>query len=388
MEIVTHAREMAEAEGRYAEAATFDTFAENDVWTTTEESPDHSISRLIKNADECVQEWNIEDLWQTRSILMVHSLEGEFKSIFAYQVAEALATGSPLLRRWNAPAARRVGILQTEMSDLQVGKRLKQMYSDGRIPANLIVSNEWLQTQLRAKFGPDEKFKVIHRWLLDEGIDVLIWDTINSVLCSCGNPNTEEATNRFYEFLNLLPARSSLAVRHDGKPSKDSLQRAGNQKVRGSNAHVEIASAVVHLQRPDKRSCEVTLDVGKLRHGLSPAPFKCWFEQKSMRLSPVPPIVALLEERPLSREQLNAGLLDRFGIKERTADKQVAEMGTLISRSAAGHERMLELNRSANPDPDSDEGNWWSLLKTAPVKIAEPAPHPLTVCNLPELAAV
>ena len=354
------------------------------LWTTLQDSPNHSIARIIKSAEECPQAWHIEDLWQPRTIMMVHSLEGEFKSIFAYQVAEALATGQPLLRKWKVPAALRVGVLQTEMADMQVGNRLSKMYSDGRIPSNLVVSDEGLMTRIRMERYPEDKFGVIHNWIIREGIEVLVWDTINSILASCGNPNSEEAANQFYERLNSLPHQSSLVVRHDGKPSKDSENRASNQKIRGSNLHAEVASAIVHLSRPDKRKSEVSLEIGKLRHDSVPDPLPCWFDGGTMRLTPLPPPVVFLESGAMTRDRLYLNLLERFRIKERTADDQLKRLRKdgLLTAKSEGHERVWVLKREANPECDSPDAQWWSMLRSAPPNLADRKAHPPEICEL------
>ncbi len=357
---------------------------QDSLWTTLHDSPNHSITRIIKSAEESPQAWHIEDLWQPRTIMMVHSLEGEFKSIFAYQVAEALATGQPLLRKWKVPAALRVGVLQTEMADMQVGNRLKGMYLDGRIPTNLVVSNEGLMTSIRMQQFAGDKFGVIHNWIVREGIEVLVWDTINSILASCGNPNSEDAANQFYERLNVLPHQSSLVVRHDGKPSKDSENRASNQKIRGSNLHAEVASAIVHLSRPDKRNSEVNVEIGKLRHDSVPEPLPCWFDGGTMRLTPLPPPVVFLESGAMTRDHLYLNLFERFKIKERTADDQLKRLKRdgLLTAKSEGHERVWSINREATPESDSSNAQWWSMLSLEPPNVADHKVHPPEICEL------
>jgi hypothetical protein len=358
------------------------------VWTTIDASPEHSIACLIREAEHYRQVWHIEGLWQPNAIMAVHSLEGEFKSIFAYQTAEALATAQPLLRKWNAPAAVRVGVLQTEMPDNMVGDRLKAMYPDRRIPRNLIVSNEGLTTRIRQCFSAPDKFQVIHNWLIAEDIGVLVWDTINSVLAAYGNPNSEEAAAQFYNQLQLLPLKGALVVRHDSKPSKDTELRRSNQKIRGSNLHAEIASTIISLERPDKRSNKVVFDIGKLRHDAVPEPMECWFDAGSMRLTLLPPAVALLEGDPMTREALNHDLLIRFGLKERTADeltRHLEEDGFLL-RENRGHERVWALNPATVAKPDTPAAIWLPLVNFQPTdKIAEPSIHPQEICDLAEV---
>jgi hypothetical protein len=359
----------------------------DEVWTTVEASPDHSISRIIRSADQYNNVWHLEGLWQPNTFLLVHSLEGEFKSVFAYQVSEALATGQPLLRKWMVSTPKRVGILQTEMPDNMVGDRLKAMYPDGRIPRNLIVSNEGLRAAIRVKFSASEKFQIVHNWLTQEGIQVLVWDTINSMLSVCGNPNTEEAAAQFYDRLQNLPLEGALVVRHDGKPSKDSAGREGNQKVRGSNLHAEIASAIIQMRRPSRRSNRAQIDIGKLRHDTTPEPIECWFDSQAMRLTLLPPPVAALEAGPLTREALNDELHRRFNVGVRTADELVGSLAAeaFLLPTTDGHERLWTLNAAAVSKPETAASVWLPLVDFA-YDIAEPAAYLPEICELAEVA--
>jgi hypothetical protein len=357
----------------------------NEVWTTVEASPDHSIARIIRSADQFRNVWHLEGLWQPNTFLLVHSLEGEFKSVFAYQVSEALATGQPLLRKWKVSTPKRVGVLQTEMPDNMVGDRLKAMYPNGRIPRNLIVSNKGLKTAIRLKFSASEKFKVVDNWLTQEGIQVLVWDTINSMLSACGNPNTEEATAQFYDRLQNLPLEGALVVRHDGKPSKDSAGREGNQKVRGSNLHAEIASAIIQMRRPSRRSNRAQIDIGKLRHDITPEPIECWFDSEAMRLTLLPPPVAALEAGPLTLGALNDELLRRFGLAARTARDLIDRLGAdgYLVATMQGHEKVWALDRAASATPEKPAPAWVPLLKPDSAdKFAEPTTDPHEICQL------
>jgi hypothetical protein len=236
--------------------------------------------------------------------------------------------------------------LQTEMPDNMVGDRLKAMYPDGRIPENLIVSNDALRLSLLHRFSSSDKFLVIHNWLMDEDADVLVWDTINGALASFGNPNSEEATARFYGQLEQLPGSGKLVVRHDGKPSKDNQLRQGNQQIRGSNLHAEIASAVIQIKRPDRRSNRAVIDIGKLRHASVPEPIECWFDAGRMRLtSQSAPVVLLQEAGPLTREALNSSLSTRFGMDRRTADNLLSQLKSakVLIPGMQGHERTWAL---------------------------------------------
>jgi hypothetical protein len=244
------------------------------------------------------------------------------------------------------------------MPDNMVGDRLKTMYPDGKIPRNLIVSNDALRLSLLQKFLPHEKFQAIHKWLMEEEARVLVWDTINGALASFGNPNSEEATARFYADLERLPGSGKLVVRHDGKPSKDSQMRKSNQQIRGSNLHAEIASAVNKNTRPDRRTNQAVIDIGKLRHDVAPEPIECWFDAGKMRLTSQSPPLALLKEEggPLTREALHAALGSRFGIDGRSADSLVKRLGSaeMLLPGMRGHERTWALPQTADKIAQGD----------------------------------
>ena len=324
--------------------------------------PESSVAKLIRHAKETTIPWIIEDLWQDGGIALVHSLEGEFKSVLSYQIAEAIAAGSQLLRLWDVPRARKVGILETEMDDLEVGKRLWSMYPENDWPPNLEVSDGALLQEFRRRTTLADKLECVDRWLKETGVQVLIWDTVNSMLAT-GDPNSEQSVSRFFDAIDRLPTKSTLIVRHDVKPSRDAAQRSSNQLVRGSNRLVEDASLVIHLRRLDKAANKVSMEVGKLRNGPKPDPVELWFDAGTFRLTPLPPIVALLEYGSLSRQDLIAEAQRRFSLKERAVDDHRAKLTGCLDETKEGHQRILSLNHQFKPDPDTEAAKWWKLVR-------------------------
>jgi len=327
-----------------------------------ERPPEHPVARLIRYSKETRVPWIVEGLWQEGGIAIVHSLEEEFKSIFSYQLSDVIAAGTPLLRRWNVPRPRRVGILETEMDDLETGNRLRKMYPREDYPDNLIVSEKSLIDEFRRKQTLGEKFECIERWMKIYEIEILIWDTINSIL-AVGEPNSEVAVSRFFDKLALLPQKGALLIRHDSKPSKENESRGSNQRVRGSNRLVEDASLVIHLKRQDKAQNKVCFTVGKLRTGRKPDPLELWFDAEDFRLTPLPPVAAMLETGAKTRGQLIQLGEERFGLKQRAVDNLISEVRCLTFDSLSGHKSVLRFNPRAVPDAESSAAQWWPLLK-------------------------
>lgn len=326
--------------------------------------PEHSISQLIRRAEETTIPWIVVGLWQEGGIAIVHSLEEEFKSVFSYQMAEAVAYGSPLLRTWEVPKARRVGIFETEMDDLEVGKRLSRMYPRKDFPDKLIVSDGELIQEFRRRTSLETKINCVGQWIQHNGIEILVWDTINSILAAT-DPNSEIGVSRFFDRLALLPLKGVLLVRHDVKPSKDSAYRSSNQLVRGSNRLVEDASLVIHLQRQDKAQHKVRWEVGKLRNAPKPEPQELWFDVGTFRLTPLHPVAALLESGPKTRGELIEEANARFGLKQRAVDAAISEIRPLLFEESEGHKRVFKLNLNATPESTFDLPAWWSRLHHA-----------------------
>lgn len=345
-------------------------------------APDHPLGRLINKSRSTQVPWIITDLWQENGITVVHSLEEEFKSIFSYQMAEAIAAGTPLARVWSVPQKRKVGIFETEMDDLEVGNRFSRMYPDGDYPPNLIPSDECLLKEFRKRPGLEAKFDCLERWMREHQIEILVWDTINSVLAASGDPNSEVALSKFFDRLALLPHKGVLLVRHDCKPTKDSSARNSNQLVRGSNRIVEDASLVLHLQREDKAKNKVRLTVGKLRNGRKPEPREMWFDAGTFRLTPLHPLAALLEAGSQTRPELIERADSRFAIKTRALDEAIAQFRTdsLLLESRNGHKSVLALEYQAIPTENSSARSWWHLLH--PPQPGSPLAHAGEECNL------
>jgi hypothetical protein len=324
---------------------------------------EHSIQKLINHALNNPVHWIIEGLWQEGGIAIVHSLEEEFKSVLAYQMGEAVAAGTPLLRLWDVPKSRRTGFFETEMDDLEMGRRLGIMYPHAGFPEQLVVSNEELLKEFRKRAKMNEKFECLDGWIRSQQLEILVWDTINSTLAAGGDPNSERTGSLFYDMVALLPLKGLLVVRHDIKPSKDTSQRGSNQLVRGTNRLVEEASLVLYLKRKTKASHMVRFEVGKLRNAPKPELMELWFDAGRFGLSLIPPVPALLESGSLTRQELLEQAESRFQLKKRTVDEHRTKLASFLVETMVGHQRVVALDYSAKPDPDSDVARWWPLLK-------------------------
>jgi RecA-family ATPase len=145
----------------------------------------------------------IQGLLNAGDILLLRGTEESFKSVSVVQCAEAIATGTPFLRRWQVCGQRRVGIIETEMHEVKMGQRLSKMFPDGKAPEQVLLMSEdplrkWRREDLAGKF------RVIHDWVCQEDIQVLMIDTANDFFRGLNSPSEERVVAEFFDKLRAL----------------------------------------------------------------------------------------------------------------------------------------------------------------------------------------
>ena len=264
-----------------------------------------SAEELIDLARENPPEPIIDGLLFKGDICLVHGQEESFKSIWVFQMAN-IASGTPLLRRFGVPTPRRVGVIETELHDSQLGERLARMSQNRNPPNNLRILGA--MKEFRAARSMDTRLNLVRNWAQQEGIEVLFLDIASDFFRGQhSNPTDERSVAPFFEQLRDMQLTCAV-VRHDHKPRmEDTGDGNSNNRVRGSGEWKEDPEVVLWLAREDMRTNEVALEVGKLRYGSKPEPMKPWFDAGPFRLTLLPPVVAVLEQGPCTRRDLVAG---------------------------------------------------------------------------------
>lgn len=323
-----------------------------------------SARELIVLAQKQPPQPIIKGLMNTGDILLLHGTEESFKSVFVVQCAEAIASGRAFLRTWPVCGSRRVGIIETEMHPAGMGERLTKMFPDGKAPEHIYFMGESLLKQWRRE-NLAGKFRIIEDWTCDEDIQVLMIDTANDFFRGLDSASEERVVGGFFDRLRDLHLQGRILVRHDRKRREIDDSSHSNEMIRGSSEWKEDPEAIIHLKRVDKRTNEVDMEVGKLRYGVKPEPGKLWFDGGCFRLVPLPPVIAVLESGPITRQEL-ISQCKRFGLSQRAADAQIDENRKFLREGQAGHARTFEIDPSASKTAD-----WSELLqppKTGPVR--------------------
>ena len=302
-----------------------------------------SASDLIRLFREHPPEPIIDGLLCVGDTMLIHGSEESFKSIFVIQIAESICLARPLLRQWNTPTRRRVGIIETEMHPAMLGQRLQKMYPDGHEPERMEFMSEGLLQNWRVQ-NMEGKFRIVEDWIRQNDIEVLMIDTANDFFRGVDNPSVETVAGAFFDRLRNLPVKGRVIVRHDRKQRIDDAGAHSNERIRGSSEFKEDPEAVLSVRRLDKRTHEVELEVGKLRYGRKPEPIRAWFDASCFRLTPIPPAITILETGRRPRQEIVVACNSRFGLSERTTDQMLNEYRPFLREGQDGHNRTFEID--------------------------------------------
>jgi len=304
-----------------------------------------SAADLVKEAAENPPQPVIEDLQYTDDICLVHGLEECFKSMFVLQKAESMALAKPFLRQWQVPQKFRVGIIETELHPAMLGKRLRNMFPKGAMPDNIrFLASEslkqWRREQMKGKLS------LLEKWISDEGIEVLMIDIASDFFRGTDDPNKETAVGEMFDLLRNLPVKAVDLVRHDRKqrPGEDQYVWSSNELISGSGEWKHDPELILYLKRADRRTHEVYFEVGKLRYGSKPEPMDLWFDAGNFRLTPLPPVIAVLTDGPKSREELVRACGWRFHLGHAKVDEMIAHEKPFLGEAQRGHEKVFEID--------------------------------------------
>jgi putative DNA primase/helicase len=206
-----------------------------------------------------------------KGLVMLYATRGTGKTHVALGIAHAAATGSSFLR-WQAPAPRRVLLIDGEMPASALRERLQQLAaaSDGGDNAeklNIIVG-DLVDLGIGNLASPPVQAE-LEPWL--EGIELLILDNLSS-LTTALRENDSDAWSPIQQWLLRLRRRgmSVLIVHHAGK--------GGEQ--RGTSRREDVLDTTINLRRPSDYAAtegarfEVHIEKGRGIHGEQAKPFE------------------------------------------------------------------------------------------------------------------
>jgi hypothetical protein len=201
----------------------------------------------------------------------------------------------------------------------------------------------------------DGKFKLIEDWTKANGIEVIMIDTANDFYRGNEDSSKETSVGAMFDMFRNLPLKARIPVRHDRKRRENDSDGAySNELIRGSGEWKEDPEVILYLRREDRRTHMVYFEVGKLRYGRKPEPVYLWFDAVTFRLTPLPPPIAVLLEKPRSREEIIIECERRFGISQSKTDELLREQAKYVRTTFQGHSKVYEI------DPDHIASAPWA----------------------------
>jgi hypothetical protein len=319
-----------------------------------------SAGNLIQRAKTNPPEPMIEGLLNVGDVMLLHGWEESFKSVIVLQLAENLAAGTPFLRTFNVPVPRTVGVVETEIHEVMLGERLAGMFPDGSAPENLkFLSSSGMKDFRKAK-DVKGKLDYIAQWVKQEAIEVLLIDTVNDFFREAANPSDEATVGGLFDHLRNMVIKARVLVRHDRKKKgEDQYESNSNELIRGSGEWKEDPEVILYVCRQDRRTHAVYFEVGKLRYGRKPEPMTLWFDAQTFRMTPLPPVIAVLESGPATRKELLDAANERFSLGERKTDEMLSEEKRFLRESQQGHQKVFWID----PERVAD-APWGGLLRS------------------------
>lgn len=316
----------------------------------------------------------IENLLYVGNVVLLHGAEESFKSIFIAQFAESLTTAQPFLRTYKIPHPFKVGLVETEIDGAFLGTRLRKMFPSGPPPNLFIASNNALKDFRRA-VNIHKKLLWLREFIDQTHLDILIIDVVNDFFRGDESTSKEQDVGKLFEGLRSMDLKAILLVRHDKKFQYNAAgyePPSSNEHIRGSGEWKEDPELILWLHRLDKRTNDAEMEVGKMRYGRKPEvnPMPMWFDAGTFRMTPLPPLIALLEEGPKTRETLLTEAKQRFQVGQVKLDSYIrkATEAKWVLERQVGHQKEFALDyllaHLAEP--------WGHLLRrpSAPIEIA------------------
>lgn len=184
---------------------------------------------------------------------MIYSPSGVGKSFYVIGIAVAIAGGGEFIG-YNAPKPKKVLYIDGEMSKWQLQTRIKASLSDNNIDMvykNLYIANRELSEYLFPDLGNKEHISYIHKEILSNGYDVVIFDNFSTLALNIEDENSAGSFNPTLELIQELKSSGILPilVHHSNK---------NGGSYRGTTKIEAIFSNIISLEK----SNNVDLSIG------------------------------------------------------------------------------------------------------------------------------
>jgi len=190
-------------------------------------------------------EWLITGLLEIGTIIMVYGPGGVGKSHLLYSIVWSLDQGRPFMY-WNVSKRRTVLLIDTEMPERLIQKRLDGWFESSPPDKAYILSSALFRTVLDTHFKLDkeEHQRILRALILEKDINVVIIDPLAPALDCDENSNND--VGKYMPFLTELRDLGVTVIlsHHSGK-SEDAGQRGASRRRDYLDMSIQLAEAKV-----------------------------------------------------------------------------------------------------------------------------------------------
>jgi hypothetical protein len=209
-------------------------------------------------------QWMIQDIWADKSHGIIAGEPKTRKSYVAIDIALAVATGAPCLGEFSVKQSKPVLMIQEEISDAEMRKRLRYIAESKNLGGKVEISPNGISVNLpdpiplylrnRKQFdlSSSDCLDALTREITEHDIGLVILDPLQMMLGGIDENRASEVRPILQNLLKLKEATGCgiMIVHHYAKASINN-PRLGGQRMLGSQAFHGWVESALYLSKPE-----------------------------------------------------------------------------------------------------------------------------------------
>lgn len=211
-------------------------------------------------------QWMVEGLWSDKSHGIVAGEPKTRKSYVAIDIALSVATGTDCLGYFPVKKAGPVLMVQEEVSDAEMRKRLRYIAASKELGGKVEVNDGAISVRLpepvplflrnRKQFdlSDDDSYRTLEREVKDKDISLLILDPLQLMLGDIDENKSSSVRPMLYNFLQLKEVTGcGIMIIHHYSKASEKNPKWGGQRMLGSQALHGWVESALYLERTRER---------------------------------------------------------------------------------------------------------------------------------------
>lgn len=206
--------------------------------------------------------WMIEGLWSDKSHGIIAGEPKTRKSYLAIDIAVSVATGTPALGYFPVARPTPVLMIQEEVSDAEMSKRLRWIVTSKGLGGHVDVGKDgavsvqlpheidlYLHNRISFNLTSIEDLEMMTNQVTDLGVKLVILDPLQMMLGSADENRTSEVRPMLTNLLKFKEATGcGVMILHHYNKGQD---RSGGQRMSGTHAFHGWVESALYLAKPE-----------------------------------------------------------------------------------------------------------------------------------------